>query len=173
VSTAADLRDEPADAARLAGILALNAAHEAETSPLDRASLRALVDAALFARALVAGEEVAAFLIALDQDAPYASPNFLWFRARYGRFVYVDRLVTAPAWRGRGCARRLYAALFADAARAGHDRVACEVNRDPPNPGSDALHAALGFRPVGEAAIHGGTKTVRYLLRAIGPGESA
>ncbi|MGY2052205.1 GNAT family N-acetyltransferase [Methylobacterium sp. JK268] len=126
------LREVPAGPATLPGILALNAAHATETSALDAAGLRALVEAAVFARALVAGAEVAAFLIALDQDAPYASPNFLWFRARHDRFVYVDRLVTAPAWRGRGCARRLYAALFAQAARAGHDRVACEVNREPP-----------------------------------------
>jgi hypothetical protein len=39
----------------------------------------------------------------------------------------------------------------------------CEVNSDPPNPPSDALHASLGFKEVGSAAIHGGAKTVRYL----------
>jgi predicted GNAT superfamily acetyltransferase len=45
----------------------------------------------------------------------------------------------------------------------GHELIACEVNADPPNPASDAFHAALGFKPVGLAAIHGGSKTVRYL----------
>jgi len=38
---------------------------------------------------------------------------------------------------------------------------------DPPNPASDAFHAAHGFSEVGRSAIHGGSKTVRYLSRAL------
>jgi predicted GNAT superfamily acetyltransferase len=102
-----------------------------------------------------------------NQDADYDSPNFLWFRARYGRFVYVDRIVVEPAARGQGHARRLYEDLFAAAARAGHERVVCEVNRDPPNAASDGFHAALGFAEIGHATIHGGRKTVRYLERPL------
>ncbi|GJD47635.1 hypothetical protein OPKNFCMD_0343 [Methylobacterium crusticola] len=152
----------PADAA---AVLALNNAHRAETSLLDAQGLRALTAAAFWAAGIAVGGETGAFLIALDQDAAYASPNFLWFRARFRRFVYVDRVVTAPAHRGRGLARSLYGALTGRAAAAGHDRVVCEVNRDPPNPGSDAFHARLGFVEIGSAAIHGGARTVRYLAR--------
>ncbi len=149
----------------LGAVLALNAAHVAETSPLDEAALRALRDQACLAAAVTGPEGLSAFLIALDQDAAYASPNFRWFRERYPRFVYVDRIVTAPAARGRGLARALYEELFARAHAEGHVRIACEVNCLPPNPGSDAFHAALGFSEVGRAEIHGGAKTVRYLLR--------
>ncbi|MCF4129266.1 GNAT family N-acetyltransferase [Methylobacterium sp. SyP6R] len=149
----------------LAAVLALNAANATETSLLDEGALRALIDQAFLAAAVTGPEGLAAFLIALDQDAAYASPNFRWFQARYPRFVYVDRIVTAAGQRGRGLARALYEALFAKAEAAGHDRIACEVNIVPPNPGSDAFHAALGFREVGTAEIHGGAKTVRYLLR--------
>jgi predicted GNAT superfamily acetyltransferase len=39
------------------------------------------------------------------------------------------------------------------------------VNSQPPNPISDAFHAAQGFTEVGTAVIEGGAKTVRYLLR--------
>jgi predicted GNAT superfamily acetyltransferase len=66
--------------------------------------------------------------------------------------------------RGRGHAGLLYADLFD---RAGHSIVVCEVNRDPPNPASDAFHAAQGFAEVGQAAIHQGSKTVLYLARAL------
>jgi uncharacterized protein len=108
-----------------------------------------------------------ALLLAFDQDADYDSPNFLWFRTRYPRFVYVDRIVVAPAARRHGHARHLYGELFEHAAQAGHERVVCEINADPPNRGSDAFHAALGFSEVGMASIHGGGKTVRYFARPI------
>lgn len=146
-------------------LLALNRAHEAALSPLDAPRLRRLIVEAFVAWRIGDAE---ALLIALDQDADYDSPNFLWFRARFDRFVYVDRIVVDAAAQGRGHARRLYAALFTRAAEAGHDRVVCEVNSDPPNPGSDAFHAALGFEEIGAAAIHGGAKTVRYLSRTLG-----
>src|SRR5436305_7919565 len=75
----------------------------------------------------------------------------------------VDRIVVAQATRGRGLARRLYDELIREALRTGHERIVCEVNLSPPNPESDAFHAALGFTEVGSACIHGGAKTVRYL----------
>jgi predicted GNAT superfamily acetyltransferase len=149
--------DEPA-------VLALNTIHAAELSLLDAAGLKRLLDAAYLARRI---GEVDAFMIAFDQDAAYGSPNFLWFRERYKRFAYVDRIAVAEAARGKGHARRLYDHLFEQARRDGHSVVTCEVNSDPPNPASDAFHAALGFRIVGEAAIYGGERTVRYFERSL------
>ena len=139
-------------------LLALNNAHARELSWLEPERLTHLI-----AHAFVASRigSIEAFLLAFDQDADYDSPNFLWFRPRYTRFVYVDRIVVAPEARGRGHARALYDALFARAARAGNDRVVCEVNSEPPNPASDAFHAALGFSEVGTGIIHADTKTVR------------
>lgn len=52
-------------------------------------------------------------------------------------------------------------------AQAGHDRFCCEVNFLPPNPGSDAFHARLGFSEVGRGVLYGGSKTVRYLERVL------
>ena len=142
-------------------VLALNNAHATELSPLDADGLRALLDGAFYARRV---GDLEAFLIALDENHPtYASPNYLWFQARQSGFVYVDRIVVAKDARGKGLARLLYADLIGQARAAGHASIVCEVNLDPPNPASDAFHEALGFRPVGTAAIHGGSKTVRYL----------
>jgi predicted GNAT superfamily acetyltransferase len=146
-------------------VLALNNDHAVELSWLDAKRLRHLVAQAFLARRIGA---VDALLLAFDQAADYDSPNFLWFRERFARFVYVDRVVVAAASRGRGHARRLYLDLFEHARQAGHDRIVCEVNADPPNPGSDAFHAALGFNPIGSGTIHGGGKTVRYMLRPLG-----
>ena len=145
-------------------VLELNNAHAVELSWLERVQLASLVDQAFYARRIGG---VDAFLIALDERASYDSPNYQWFRQRYPRFVYVDRVVVATAARGRGYARLLYADLLHRAAEAGHDMLVCEVNANPPNPASDAFHAALGFSEVGLATIHGGSKTVRYLARML------
>jgi uncharacterized protein len=145
-------------------LLALNNAHARELSWLEPERLEYLVGQAFLARRI---GELDAFLLAFDQDAHYDSPNFIWFHARYPRFVYVDRIVVASTARGRGCARRLYDHLFEHAVRAGHDRVVCEVNSTPPNPASDAFHAALGFVEVGTASVYDGNRTVSYLSREL------
>ena len=145
-------------------LLALNNEHARELSWLEPERLQHLVEQAFSARRI---GSVDAFLLAFDQGADYDSPNFLWFRARYPRFVYVDRIVVASTARGRGHARRLYEELFRHAAEAGHAGVVCEVNTQPPNPASDAFHAALGFVEVGSASVYDGSRTVRYLSKAL------
>jgi hypothetical protein len=147
-----------------AAVLGLNNAHAQDLSWLEPEKLRHITAHAFLARRI---GDVDAFIIALDQDAGYDSPNFLWFRDRYPRFIYVDRVVVTPAARGRGYARLLYDDLFDRAAEAGHTRVVCEVNSRPPNPRSDAFHAALGFHEVGKASIHDDSKSVRYLVRRL------
>ena len=155
---------EAIDAESLPAILALNNEHAAELSLLDAGRLAHLLGEAFLARQV---GEADSFIIAFDQDADYDSPNFLWFRERYPRFAYVDRIAVSERARGRGLARRLYELLFEEARRAGHKIVTCEVNSDPPNPASDAFHAALGFREVGQAEIYGGKRSVRYYLREL------
>jgi uncharacterized protein len=164
MSPVAALPIERIDASDEASVLALNNQHAAELSWLEPPKLSRLLGEAFYARRIGALE---AFIMTFDQDAAYDSPNFVWFRERYPRFVYVDRVVVALSARGRGHARRLYEELFAEAAAAGHTLVTCEVNAEPPNPGSDAFHAGLGFREVGHAVIHGGAKSVRYYVRRI------
>jgi predicted GNAT superfamily acetyltransferase len=145
-------------------LLALNNAHAEELSWLDARKFWHMAGEAFHARRI---GSVDAFIIAFDQDADYDSPNFLWFRERYRRFVYVDRVVTAPAARGRGLAKALYLDLFDAACAAGHERVVCEINADPPNPASDAFHEAMGFAAVGQAMLPGGHKIVRYFERLL------
>jgi len=157
--TVADLEGEAG-----AALLALNNAHAQELSWLEPGKLVAMVGEAFLARRVGRDD---ALLIAFDQDAAYDSPNFLWFRERYDRFVYVDRIVVAQAARGRGLARALYETLFDAARAAGHVRVVCEVNSNPPNPASDAFHAGLGFVEVGAAVLPGGGKAVRYFERGV------
>lgn len=146
-------------------ILALNQAHHTETSLLSAVELRASLVQAFHVGLCDDGRD--AFLIAFDQDAISASPNFQWFKSRYKRFVYIDRVIVAPKKRGQGLARKLYEELFTAAAHAGYALIGCEVNVEPPNPISDAFHEALGFSEVGRAYLMDGEKFVRYLIRPV------
>lgn len=145
-------------------VTALNNAHAQETSMLTEAQLQSLAAMAFYARGVAGEPGPAAFLLALDEKAPYPNPNFAFFQARHPRFVYIDRIITASHARRLGLARRLYSDLFASAQIASHSIVGCEVNLDPPNPASDAFHARLGFVEVGRARLPNG-KIVRYLER--------
>ncbi len=145
-------------------LLALNNASAAELSYLDPYKARRLVGQAFMA---CRAGEADALLLAFDQDAAYDNPNFQWFRERFDRFVYIDRVVVSEAMRGRGLARTLYLALFDRARKSGHGRVVCEINWDPPNPASDAFHASLGFEQVGLATLPAAGKTVRYFAHSL------
>lgn len=147
----------------VAWILDLNAANVEQTSPLEPATLRLMLGDAFHARAIGDNE---GFIIPFDQTSAYASANYHWFKDRYAKFVYVDRIIIAASARGRGLARALYEDVIQAAKRAGFEYVGGEVNMKPPNPASDAFHAALGFVEVGQATLANG-KTVRYLLREL------
>jgi hypothetical protein len=142
-------------------VLALNNAHAVETSMLDEPGLAELLNCAFYARGIDGG--VNGFLLAMDHRAPYANQNSIWFKKRRSSFVYIDRVIVAESSGGQGLGTKLYLDLIRAAYDAGHDSLACEVNIDPPNPGSEAFHAAMGFSVIGEATIHDGKKQSNIL----------
>jgi uncharacterized protein len=143
-------------------LLRVNNANARETSLLSPERFDQLIRAARVATFVA---PAAAFLLAFAQDDDYDGGHFLWFRRRFARFVYIDRVLVAQDQRRRGLGHVLYADLFARAQALGHTAIVCEVNRVPPNPVSDHFHAAHGFAEVGTATFDDGAKTVRYLLR--------
>ena len=136
-------------------LLGLNNAHAQELSWLEAERLEYLISEAFLARRI---GHVDAFLLAFDQDARYDSPNFIWFRARYPRFVYVDRIVVA-----RSRVRGPMAICSNTSSTPDTIVLSARSTRYPPNPASDAFHAAVGFVEIGTASVHGGSRTVRYL----------
>jgi len=113
----------------------------------------------------------AGFVLGMPPGLGYQSENYLFFSSRAREqgtsFVYVDRIVLAAHLRGRGLGPQLYAAVFAEARRVGADEVLCEVNIEPPNPGSLAFHTRLGFVEVGRQSTKGGANLVSLLAAPV------
>ncbi|SRR5579871_770771 len=143
-------------------LLRVNNASARETSFLSPEKFDKMIASALVATFI--GPQ-AAFLLAFEHTNDYDGGHFRWFRSRFDKFVYIDRVVVAEGCRRYGYGAMLYADLFARAAALGHTDVVCEVNFEPPNPASDKFHVAHGFEEVGRATIDNGAKTVRYLRR--------
>jgi hypothetical protein len=146
-------------------ILDLNNEHAIETSLLDLAAAERLLAMCFYAKCVSPG--MRGFLLALDQDAAYDNQNFRWFRRRFERFVYIDRVIVAQDARGQGLARLMYEDLVAESKAAGHVRVVCEVNIDPPNEGSLAFHRSMEFVALADVVLKGGSKRVRYLVKEL------
>jgi predicted GNAT superfamily acetyltransferase len=147
-----------------AALLRLNNDHALELSELTADEFRGLLKVAWRVRVT---DDLSAMVIAFDQDTSRVSQNFDWFKARHPRFAYIDRVVVAPSARGQGLARALYEDVIAAARAEGQQLLCAEVNLDPPNPASDALHTSMGFTPVGTAALAGTAKSVRYYTRPL------
>ena len=145
-------------------ILELNNAFAKETSLLEREKLVSMIDRAFYAKAI---EPSAAFLICYDQDSDHDSLRFAWFQERLVKFAYIDRIVVSDNHQKKGYAKALYEDFFEHARAAGHDYATCEVNFTPPNPGSDAFHAALGFVELGKSYPNEEGKVVTYLIKKL------
>ena len=110
--------------------------------------------------------KIAGFVLALDEKAVYASLNFQWFRERYPKFSYVDRIVVFSPYQNRGLGRLLYEDLQ-KVAELRSPILSCEVNIRPPNPGSLNFHHQFSFREVGVQETEGGTKTVSLMIKEL------
>lgn len=122
---------------------------------------------------LVATDEADAPLGFITLIAPgemaYDSANLRWFEdyvQRTGkRLIYVDRIAILPDARGNRLGEALYTAAFAHFSDL--DEIGCEVNIEPPNPGSHRFHIRLGFHQIAERSHSGGSKSVAFYVRAL------
>ena len=158
----------PLEEADLDDVLALNqrwVPHVGSATRDGLAGIAAVCSLTLVARS--ADGALAGFVMVLAPHADYHSPNFRFFSERSDDFRYVDRIAVDPSAQGTGLGRRLYGAVFAHAVGSGAGRVNAEVNLEPPNPGSQAFHAALGFVEVGRQWTYDDTVRVQLLERPL------
>ncbi len=133
------------------------------TAANDMAELLALADYTFAAFDDENRSTLHGFVIGMRPGSDYPSENYRYFSTRGTNFLYVDRIVVSLEKRGAGIGRMLYNAVFELARAEGRTEVTCEVNLDPPNPGSLAFHARLGFTRVGEQETKNGSVTVALL----------
>jgi len=156
------MKIQPATEPDFSAVLELNEAAAPHVNSIPLATLRDLAGDAAYFRVARDGDRLAGFLLALGEDATYDSPNFLWFRDRYRSFVYVDRVVVSASHRRTGVGLALYEDLVQTVGERAR-RVTCEVNVEPPNPGSLVFHRGLGFVEVGRQRTDGGDKLVSLM----------
>lgn len=154
--------------ADLPAALLLNNANVPAVSPSDEAGFARLLELSELALAAVGdasvgGETLLGYVLLMRPGADYPSENYRWFEDRGTDFLYVDRILVSDAAQNQGVGAALYSAVFEAALARGAAEVTCEVNVDPPNPGSLRFHARLGFAEVGRQATKGGTIVVALL----------
>ena len=158
------------DADDVPRLVAINNAAVPAVSPTDGSEFPALLALSDVAVAVVAADEpknVAGFVLAMRPGSSYDSENYRWFEGRGTDFLYVDRIVLAEESRGSGLGELLYAHVFECAEAEGRGEVTCEVNLDPPNPGSLKFHARLGFVEVGRQATKNASVFVSLLAAEV------
>lgn len=105
--------------------------------------------------------KIVGFLMAMDQNTEYDSINFLWFKERYNKFFYIDRVIVDESIRGKGIGSLLYRELMN---KRENIPLVAEVSIEPSNEGSVIFHDKIGFREVGK--LKSGDKKVRmYYLK--------
>lgn len=121
---------------------------------------------AAYFRVVRGPQGIAGFLVGLRPGTTYESPNYRWFCRHYEDFAYVDRVAVAAHARRAGIAAMLYED-FARHAGDGVPVMTCEVNIEPPNPGSMRFHERMGFRQIGELKDASSGKTVALMEKQL------
>lgn len=135
-------------------LLTLNNEAGSSILPIDQERLHMLYEKANYFRVAVVDEQLAGFLIAVENNCDYDSQHFTWFKIRYPDFIYIDRVVIDANFRRHGLGRIFYADVqsFAEV-RSGF--LACEVFQQSENDVSMSFHNANGFREVGQQQLAG------------------
>lgn len=102
----------------------------------------------------------AGFVMAMTRGKDYDGVNYRWFEEHYNSFLYIDRIVLAPAFHGMGLGTAVYRHIFDYAKGHNIPYVTAEIDVAPPNPVSLQFHAKQGFQEVGTLELAYANKKV-------------
>ena len=149
-------------------VLEINNANTPGVSELTLSELETDIENCLHALAIDNEHgEVCAFCITFAPDAPHAGVNHQWFAERYKSFVYLDRIAIDSNHQNRGLGALLYQTVEQRILNSTeHSLLCCEVNLEPPNPGSLRFHKRIGFVECGVESTAPGYE-VTYLQKLL------
>lgn len=131
--------------------LAINAAATPAVAALDDVELARLMRLSDRHLAAATGTDLLGYALVFRESDAYDGEEFARLRSLLDEtaFLYVDQIAVQDGRRGSGIGRRLYETIADRAAADGVGWICCEVNLVPPNPGSRAFHARMGFGSIG------------------------
>ena len=113
------------------------------------ANLKSLIEKSLKILILKELDQIIGFCLLFKEDSSYDSPNYLYFKNKFDKFLYIDRVVVASDFTGNGGGKLMYDQVFKIAALE-NLTVCCEVNEKPLNKVSLSFHKKLGFSKTNE-----------------------
>ena len=148
----------------LSAVLALNNAAGRSILALTAAQLRYFHAHAEYFRVAEIDGHLAGFLIALREGGSYPSTNYRWFAERYPKFVYIDRIVIANAYRRHGLGRVFYCDVHSYS-EVRVPLLTCEVFLEPRDDVVVLFHGTYGFQEVGQQRMGEDGPKVSLLAR--------
>ena len=91
------------------------------------------------------------FIFLYDEKTEYDSLNYLYFKSRYQKFLYVDRIIIAGEHQKKRYGQQLYDFIIDT---HNPDIFCCEVNITPPNRQSLSFHHKYGFKEIGQQNVY-------------------
>ncbi len=146
-------------------VLELNQQSQPHVSALTLERLKELAKITFHFRIIKQQDEIAAFLMGMEENQPYDSMNYAWISERYESFYYIDRIAVAKEYQRQGLGMALYNDGQSFALQKKKPVMACEVNIKPSNSGSILFHKKYGFYSVGTQNTEQSKKTVQYMIK--------
>lgn len=134
-----------------AEVLRINAESRPGVAGLDQAELHRLAALPNSHLAMEGpGAAIVGYALAFPSSAIYEGEEFRkLLQICPAPFLYIDQVAVDTSMRRKGVASILYKALERLARHSSMSALCCEVNLEPPNPGSMAFHENMGFKELG------------------------
>ena len=101
-----------------------------------------------------------AFLVLIDSNSSYKSPNYRFFKSTHKQFNYIDRVAVSSQYQRKGIGTYLYNQII-DSTKS--QKLCCEVNTVPMNKSSFDFHHKVGFKVIEERPF--GDKKVAMMIK--------
>ena len=137
-------------------ILESNNINKPQVGFLKNSRLELLLNQSNYCKVAKFNGEPAGFLLCLPPNKVYDSPNYQWVSKHFINFVYIDRISVFPKFQNEKIGSALYTDLIYFSALEGYDRILCEVNIKPENPGSIRFHKRFDFEECGSQFTEAG-----------------